>query len=164
MSTSTGPVLYLAPDEAVKDLYRDIEAGDDSGVDLRWPHDIIFPPDVDLWGYPMIIDLQVRARLHEGGRYKPYKIGARSSIGKTPLSLANSVGIIDLGYTGTLRVAVRNHNSVAFNVKRGESLFQATHPTLEPMTVRVVDRGSAHFAATARGEGGLGSTGASGNS
>ncbi len=130
-------------------------------------------------GLPMIIDLGVRARCYhsrevqwiEGGlswgrlqiEYVSYTLLPRSSIGKTPLQLANSVGLIDRGYTGTLKVAVRNISDAAFAIGRGTSLFQLVTPSLTPANVEVV--GPDHDAFTddtLRGEGGFGSTGAGG--
>jgi hypothetical protein len=89
----------------------------------------------------------------------------RSSISKTPLELANSIGIIDRGYTGTLKVAVRNHSAWVVHLEAGTSLFQLVRPDLEPAIVKVVGEEHEAFRAGAslRGEGGFGSTGASGD-
>jgi len=137
----------------------------DSGVDLRFAEDVAIPPTASIGGLPVLIDLGVRVRCvdADGMTYIPYQIAPRSSISKTPLSLANGVGIIDAGYQGPLKVAVRNHSSEPFTVRRGESLFQLVRPDLAPARVAVRDGDHRDFAvATARGEGGFGSTGAAG--
>ena len=76
---------------------------------------------------------------------------------KTSLRLANSVGIIDAGYRGTLKAIVDNidtKNKVM--IAKGTRLFQICSPTLEPITYEVVET----LSETSRGSGGLGSTGA----
>jgi dUTP pyrophosphatase len=80
----------------------------------------------------------------------------RSSLAKTPLRLANSVGLIDASYRGTLKAFVDNRNNdEPFSVKKGDRLFQLASPSLAPLTVKVVKT----LPATERGENGFGSTG-----
>jgi dUTPase len=158
----------MCPGVAAAGLYRDIDqaggpAGD-SGVDLRFSADVEFPPSGDD-GRPTLVDLDVRARCIWLGKNVPFLIVPRSSICKTPLGLANSVGVIDRGYTGPLKVAVRNFSAHAVLVRRGDSLFQLARPDFEPATVRVVAPDAPAFAiGTLRGAGGFGSTGAGGAS
>ena len=104
------------------------------------------------------------------GAPSAYYLYPRSSIIKTPLRMANSVGIIDTGYRGNLGCVVdcfkgygtkaddidntRNH----YSVEQYSRLFQVCAPNLGP--VRVVLVGSvAELGTTQRGEGGFGSTG-----
>jgi dUTP pyrophosphatase len=122
----------------------------DSGFDLYMAADTVLDPNET-----RLLDLQVRAELLPGaGGPHGYYLFPRSSISKTPLRLANSVGIIDFGYRGTLKVAVHNTGPVAYTIRRGERLFQLCMPSLNPFQVAfgVVSR------ATERGEGGFGST------
>ena len=132
------------------DLYTGVTANykSDSGFDLFMPADICLPPHSTT-----MVDLEVRCQVNATHGYYLYP---RSSISKTPLRLANSVGIIDAGYRGTLKVAVDNTSDVAYEVKRGDRLFQICMPSLEPFHVVLgtVNRG------TERGEGGFGSTNA----
>ena len=166
IGVSPTAVLVLGVFVESRPLYPEWpEAGPyhDSGVDLRFPADLAIPPQADCGGLPTIVDLQVRAACFGvDGRPRPFAIVPRSSICKTPLSLANGVGIIDAGYRGTLKVAVRNHGSAPFCVARGSSLFQAVGPGLTPMRVAIVGEGSISAASTARGAGGFGSTGVAG--
>jgi dUTP pyrophosphatase len=82
--------------------------------------------------------------------------------------MTNSVGIIDSGYRGTLRVAVWNRGSSPFTVEKGKALFQLVDVTLEaPLSEMLGEhdpRLSLYFGgdASLRGEGGFGSTGARG--
>lgn len=124
------------------------EISSDSGFDLFIAEDMVIP------AFSMrMIDLKVRCEpLFKGGYY----LYPRSSISKTPLRLANSVGIIDNGYRGTLKCAVDNNSDKEFNVKKGERYFQVCHPSLLPMQINIVDSVDMK---TDRGEGGFGSTG-----
>ena len=55
---------------------------------------------------------------------KAYFLMPRSSISKTPLRLANSVGLIDAGYRGEIMAAVDNIKDFAYEVEIGQRLFQ----------------------------------------
>ena len=85
-----------------------------------------------------------------------YYLYPRSSMGaKTPLRLANSVGIIDSGYRGSIIGIVDNLSDEDYVIEAGTRLFQLCGPTLEPVTFQIVNT----LSVTSRGEGGLGSTG-----
>jgi dUTP pyrophosphatase len=129
----------------------------DSGFDLYCPEDLVVPA-----GGTVFVDLGVRCQLDGGAPLAVasatathgYYLYPRSSLSKTPLRLANSVGIIDAGYRGTLKAAVDNRSGEDYVIKKGDRLFQICMPSLEPFGVRfaAVDR------ETERGEGGFGST------
>jgi len=119
----------------------------DSGFDLYVPADITVQP-----GETATIDHAVICEPKFAGGYYLYP---RSSISKTPLRLANSVGIIDNGYRGSIMAKVDNRSAEPFTIKRGERLFQLCHPSLLPLTVRIVESASKN---TERGAGGFGST------
>ena len=91
----------------------------------------------------------------------------RSSIGKTPFSLANSVGIIDPEYRGELQVIVRNHlkylrsaqgqNYIEDMNEYSNKLFQLVlFPITPNFTTRLCT--DDEWNETVRGEGGFGST------
>lgn len=87
---------------------------------------------------------------------QPYYIYPRSSMSKSPLRLANSVGVIDSGYRGELMAMVDNIESDnPYNVHHGQRLFQICMPDLQPFKVKIVDQ----LDETTRGSGGFGSTG-----
>ena len=98
-----------------------------------------------------------------------YRLAPRSSISKTPLMLANSEGIIDLGYRGPLIAAVRNVSGEAYTIEAGAALFQLVSADLAPSEYEVLSpddpRTAEYFGAgaTERGAGGFGSTGAAGS-
>ena len=86
-----------------------------------------------------------------------YRLAPRSSIFKTPLSMANSEGIIDRTYRGPLKAPVRNHTvTEAYHIQQGTRLFQIVAPDMGWIReVRIVES----LPETQRGEGGFGSTG-----
>lgn len=84
----------------------------------------------------------------------------RSSTGtKTPLRLANSVGIIDSGYRGPLIAAFDNWKRDDYEIQDKQRLVQVCPPDLSyPIYVILVDS-EEELGKTARGSGGFGSTG-----
>jgi dUTP pyrophosphatase len=164
-----GPIFLVLPtSEESAGLYTSIKTPGgprgDSGVDLRFPDLVVVQPTSIMDGLPHVIDLKVRVRCMEGKVFLPYMITPRSSISKTPLSLANSIGLVDRGYTGSLKVAVRNHSRDPFAIAPGTSLFQLVLPGLMPARVGIStpDEPVWEEGATLRGEGGFGSTGPAG--
>ena len=93
-----------------------------------------------------------------------YTMYPRSSLSKTPLRMANSVGVIDSGYRGPLLGAfdvLGNLNTMGLDellVEQKQRLVQVCHPGLEPFRVVLVDRLD-DLGTTCRGNGGFGSTG-----
>lgn len=79
----------------------------------------------------------------------------RSSIAKTPLRLANSIGLIDPTYRGCLMAALENTSSGDITIHAGTRLMQVCLPSLEPFRVDWVD----YLPQTQRGAGAFGSTG-----
>jgi dUTP pyrophosphatase len=122
----------------------------DSGYDLYCPETLTLPPQSTT-----LVDLMVRCEL-KSSTVHGYYLLPRSSIYKTPLRLANSVGLIDYNYRGTLKVALDNRSSEPFTLKRGDRFFQLTMPSLAPFKVtlgtvnQVTDRGAGGFGSTDR--------------
>ena len=83
----------------------------------------------------------------------------RSSIYKTGLMMANSVGVIDKSYRGELKAPVVQLHSVGaepYEVSKGERLFQIVAPDMGWIRhVRLADS----LPSTERGAGGFGSSG-----
>lgn len=79
----------------------------------------------------------------------------RSSIYKTGLIMANSIGVIDKSYRGELKAPVWSMTANS-NVSRGDRLFQIVAPDMGWIrNIRIVDS----LPDTSRGAGGFGSTG-----
>jgi hypothetical protein len=96
-----------------------------------------------------------------------YYMYPRSSLSKTQLRLANSVGIIDSGYRGHLtgmfdvvNIDSNIHNSEAdFWGRKFDRYVQICAPGLVPILVQIVDSMEELGGETVRGGGGFGSTG-----
>jgi len=126
----------------------------DSGYDIYIPNTMILPPNSTT-----LMDLMIRCQLQptpsqNSQNIHGYYLYPRSSIYKTPLRLANSVGIIDFNYRGSLKVAIDNRSAEPYEIKGGERLFQLCMPDLRPFKV-VLGNVNKN---TDRGEGGFGST------
>ena len=150
---------FISVDESLKELYTEkvelhnkkIEASQypDSGFDLFLPEAI----EVDNFKK---VDFKVKGKLISS-EDKPmgYYLYPRSSISKTKLRLANSVGIIDSGYRGNLLCAFDNIGSDKEKIEKHNRLVQICSPDLQPLKVCIVDE----LDSTERGSGGFGSTG-----
>ena len=86
---------------------------------------------------------------------KSYFLMPRSSLSKTPLRLANSVGLIDAGYRGEIMAAVDNIKDFAYEVEIGQRLFQIV--AMDGSAIHFELGG--HLSETTRGAAGFGSTG-----
>lgn len=122
--------------------------------------DLFVPQEVSLvngWKAHMI-SMDVKAEMKfKGENTCGYYMFPRSSMSKTPLSLANHTGIIDAGYRGSLIGAFRNLGEEAYTVEKHSRLLQICHPSLCPIFVELVEVDD--LSTTERGEGGFGSTG-----
>ena len=123
----------------------------DSGVDLYFINDVTFSPNET-----KVIGLGVKCEMLENTNQmnEPFYLYARSSICKTPLILANGVGIIDSSYRGEIKAALMNTCNVEFVVTKGTRLVQICARDLGRINVfRVLQ-----LTETSRGENGFGST------
>ena len=129
----------------------------DSGVDLFIPEDIILSGDSTS---KIHLGIVVGAKSFLGIP-APCLLLPRSSISKTPLRLANSIGLIDSGYRGEVCAMVDNVEDTDYKVLRHERLFQICSHDFLPFT-RVVLAERLEDLPTPldnRGSGGFGSTG-----
>ena len=85
-----------------------------------------------------------------------YYLFPRSSISKTPLRMANSIGLIDGGYRGEIMAVCDNIKSEAYMVEKGQRLFQLVATDSSPIEYELVET----LEMSTRGIGGFGSTGA----
>ncbi len=92
----------------------------------------------------------------------PFYLYPRSSIYKTPFSLANSVGIIDSGYRGWICSALRFFGDSSYSLESNTRLTQICHCNLAPFYIQMVEF-EEDLGNTTRGTGGFGSTGESGS-
>ena len=103
-------------------------------------------------GETTLIHLQIAC---ENTENRPYLVMSRSSIGKTPLRLANAIGLIDAGYRGEIMAVVDNIKTEDYTVEPGQRLFQLVAMDGSPIHFELVEE----LSDTTRGGGGFGSTG-----
>ena len=156
------PILEILVDNENSELlryYHNLENKEtsDSGVDLIAPNEIIVKENSI-----QTINFEIKCQMiDKSGNFIPYYLYPRSSISKTPLVMANSVGIIDSEYRGNIMAKVRNipleGKRSSYVIEEGTRLFQICSPDLSPLKVKCVKE----LSLTTRGEGGFGSTGTS---
>ena len=120
----------------------------DAGLDLYVLQDDTFKA-----GETKKIKLGISCENQDG---KGYFLFPRSSISKTPLRMANSIGLIDAGYRGEIMAVCDNIKDYDFSIKKGDRLFQLVSSDLSDIEFSIVDK----LSDTTRGAGGFGSTGA----
>ena len=117
----------------------------DAGLDLYSPVDVIIMPQASA-----VIDTGVHVELPPGS------VGFLKS--KSGLNVKYGIlgeGVIDAGYTGSIRVKLYNHSEEGYYIRRGDKITQLVIlPVILP-DLEQVDR----LEDTERGCGGFGSTG-----
>jgi dUTP pyrophosphatase len=89
-----------------------------------------------------------------------YYLYARSSTGsKTPLRLANHVGIMDSGYRGDVMGVFDNRRNEAYEVSSGQRLLQICPPDISYPTYVIIVNNLNDLGTTSRGSNGFGSSG-----
>jgi dUTP pyrophosphatase len=147
----------------------------DSGFDIFMPHDGAYYL-TDLQNIMIRIDgarflsLGIKCSMLKKGAPCGFYLYPRSSISKTKLRMANSIGIIDAGYRGELIAAVDTTSVYGSNdiyhiwnetiapIRKYDRYFQICAPDLSPFSVKIVQN-EEELGATERGSCGFGSTG-----
>ena len=119
----------------------------DAGLDLYVLENMHFEA-----GETMVIKMGISCEPEDG---KAYYLLPRSSISKTPLRMANSIGLIDGGYRGEIMAICDNIKSEAYMVEKGQRLFQLVATDSSPIEYELVET----LEMSTRGIGGFGSTG-----
>lgn len=122
----------------------------DAGLDIPMPFNFAIHPHLREDGMAFVVELGIEIEPS-----RAYDIVPRSSISKTPLRMANSIGIIDAGYRGELKAPFDNAGFYSYQIYRGQRLLQIVSPDRGPITFELVDE----LSETSRGTGGMGSTG-----
>jgi len=128
----------------------------DSGFDIYVPEEQILPGKKK-----SVISSQIVCEMTKYGKPCGFYVYPRSSISKTPLRLANSVGIIDSGYRGHLLGAFDNIQDEEYKVEKESRLLQICAPDLSFFSIDIIKVNSVEELSntTSRGSGGYGSTG-----
>ena len=119
----------------------------DAGLDLYVLEDIHFES-----GETRAIKMGISCEPEDGIAYYLFP---RSSISKTPLRMANSIGLIDGGYRGEIMAICDNIKSEAYMVEKGQRLFQLVATDSSPIEYELVET----LEMSTRGIGGFSSTG-----
>lgn len=136
-------------------------SNDNAGVDLYCVRNQVVQPG----GNATLLDLGVKARLvkyYEQNNTPEttchFWLAPRSSIWKSGVCQANSLGVIDRSYRGVLMGAVLTNTNDPAHIPAGSRLFQVLAPDMGYISrVRILPE--SELDATSRGEGGFGSTG-----
>lgn len=120
----------------------------DAGLDLTSASDGEYNPTNDYWEFDTHLAVEI----------PPGYVGLvfpRSSVTNTPLLLANSVGVIDSSYRGSIKFRfkhIRDQGKTYYKGDRIGQLIIVPIPNIEPVETEELTR-------TERGQGGYGSTG-----
>ena len=142
-------ILIKPLSDTAKDFYENhnhFHKGD-SGLDLYVLKDQLFKS-----GETNKIKLGISCEAENG---ESYFLFPRSSISKTPLRMANSIGLIDGGYRGEIMAVCDNIKDFEFKINKGDRLFQLVSADLSAINFKIVN----NLSETDRGSGGFGSTG-----
>jgi len=140
-----------------RELYEDgahfgyAKAGD-AGIDLR----ALCYNDIDILpGHTVLVPTGVKIAI--GDDHYEAQVRPRSGLAlKHSVTVLNTPGTIDSGYTGEIGVILINHHPTScYSVKRGERIAQLVFNRIERPTFTFVDE----LVETERGSGGFGSTG-----
>lgn len=149
--------LHILPDESVKEVYEELARIHNLEVETNLyansGFDLPLVDDVMMMGVHKE-DYRIKCAMYDVETQTPsaFYLYPRSSISKTQLRLANSVGIIDRGYRGNICAMFDVKDS--FMATKGQRFVQICEPSLEPFKVLIVSE----LNETLRGEGGFGST------
>ena len=124
--------------------YKKAKEEDNCGLDIPTTRDQVIPANSRAFSIGLGI-------LTEPSH--AYMLVPRSSITKTPLRLANSIGIIDKSYRGELIAKVDNLSNNSYTLEAGKCYFQIIAfngilPTWELGEVNVTKRGTKGFGST----------------
>lgn len=172
--------IHNALIESYIQSYNDPSANDftfNAGFDLLCPDNIIIN-DID---DTLMLNHKIKTCMKRNNNYVGFYLYMRSSTAsKTPLRLANNVGIIDSGYRGYIKAffdikSLKNNNKLVdltpvssnimeFKLNKNDRFVQICPPILDyPMKIIIVDNINDLGNKTIRAEGGFGSTGNNGN-
>jgi dUTPase len=169
-------ITNLEDKEMISKYQQKIESNNfqDSGFDIFMPNDGAYyladtQKEMTAIDGARFLGLGLKCSMLKKGEPSGFYLYPRSSISKTKMRLANSVGIIDAGYRGELIAAVDTIGVYGSNdihhiwketlggIRKFDRYFQICAPDLSPFSVRIVanedklgktERGSCAFGST----------------
>jgi len=157
-------VFVNSSDTDVLNAYTDHITNHNSKLNNDAPYedsgfDIYVPSHTTFQGKSVTkVNMEIKCAAYINNTPCGFYVYPRSSISKTPLRLANQVGIIDSGYRGCLIGAFDNITDVDYHVEANTRLLQICGPSLQPINVQLA-YSEEELGQTNRGAGGFGSTG-----
>ena len=132
MSSSVYTLELACANEELKQFYSTrANHHDDSGIDLYVPE--------DTWiscGETLFLSHSVKCRMIHNATQQcvPFLLYPRSSLSKTPLLLANSVGVIDKNYRGNIIAALK----YLPHLYELQTLLQSVHEHVQADMVNII--------------------------
>lgn len=120
---------------------------DAAGMDFYQPESITIEPHQTQY-----VTLGIAMEIPKGYMLM---LAPRSSMSKTPLIIPNSFGVIDADYRGEIKGIFKNTSDDAYLIQKGDRLVQGILVPVGALKLLEV----AQLTETARGAGGIGSTG-----
>lgn len=161
-------VFVNSSDTDVLNAYTDHITNHNSKLDNDAPYedsgfDIYLPSYTTFEGKSVTkVNMEIKCAAYINNTPCGFYVYPRSSISKTPLRLANQVGIIDAGYRGCLIGAFDNIRDDDYHAEANTRLLQICGPSLQPINVQLA-YSEEELGQTNRGAGGFGSTGSMGS-
>lgn len=122
-------------------------SADAAGMDFYQPESITIEPHQTQY-----VTLGIAMEIPKGYMLM---LAPRSSMSKTPLIIPNSFGVIDADYRGEIKGIFKNTSDDAYLIQKGDRLVQGILVPVGALKLLEV----AQLTETARGAGGIGSTG-----
>ncbi len=155
--------LYISPEPAFREMYVNAaEAYNNTPYNQRNSgFDLFCNPvdaDLDYSEHAVLVGQGCKAMATDLTRNMAFWLAPRSSISRTQFRLANSLGLIDATYRGTIKAAFNRIQNNGPLPEYGQRLCQLAVADLTPWS-RIVIVDELPGPDTARGAGGFGSTG-----
>lgn len=128
-------------------LMPKVGSEDAAGMDFYQPESVVIEPHQTQY-----VTLGLAMEIPKGYMLM---LAPRSSMSKTPLIIPNSFGVIDADYRGEIKGIFKNTSDVAYTIQKGDRLLQGILVPVGALNLLEVDE----LSETARGTGGIGSTG-----
>lgn len=120
---------------------------DAAGMDFYQPKSVVIEPHQTQY-----VTLGLAVEIPKGYMLM---LAPRSSMSKTPLIIPNSFGVIDADYRGEIKAILHNTSDTPYLIQKGDRLVQCILVPVGALKLLEV----AQLTETARGAGGIGSTG-----
>lgn len=128
-------------------LMPKVGSADAAGMDFYQPESVVIEPHQTQY-----VTLGLAMEIPKGFMLM---LAPRSSMSKTPLVVPNSFGVIDADYRGEIKGIFKNTGDDAYLIQKGDRLLQGILVPVGALNLLEVDE----LTETARGSGGIGSTG-----